>query len=66
MEKRLDELELRYTEQQHLMEDLSSVVYRQQQEIDALKSEVNLLKQKLGESDPGLVDASRTDLPPHY
>ena len=66
MERRLAELELRYTEQQQLVEDLSAVVYRQQREIDALKAELNLIKQRLGESDPGIVDASRVDKPPHY
>ena len=66
MEKRIAELELRYTEQQHLVEELSSEVYRQQREIDLLKSELNLLKQKLGEVDPGIVDAGRVDRPPHY
>lgn len=65
-DRRLDELELRYTEQQNLIEELSQVMYRQQRELDALKFELTQLKQKVGEFDPGLVDASRTEKPPHY
>ncbi|MFO0596913.1 MAG: SlyX family protein [Myxococcaceae bacterium] len=45
--------------------ELSDVVWRQQQELDALKEVVRGLKDKLS-GDPGLVDASRHDRPPHY
>jgi SlyX protein len=64
-ESRLIELELRYMQQAELLQQLSNVLYAQQQAMDALKAEVDLLKRKL-EGDPGLVDARQQERPPHY
>lgn len=64
-ESRLIELELRYMQQSELLQQLSDVLYAQQQALDALRAEVDLLKRKL-EGDPGLVDARQQERPPHY
>jgi SlyX protein len=64
-ESRFIELELRYMQQAELLQQLSDALYAQQQELGALKGEVDLLKRKL-EGDPGLVDAKQQDRPPHY
>ena len=57
MEERITELELRFTEQERLLQELSGVVYAQQ---------VALLEKKL-QAEPGLVDPSADkDPPPHY
>jgi SlyX protein len=64
-ESRFIELELRYMQQSELLQQLSDVLYAQQQQLDALKGEVDLLKRKL-EGDPGLVDAKQQERPPHY
>ncbi|MBN1207226.1 MAG: SlyX family protein [Myxococcaceae bacterium] len=64
-ESRLIELELRYMQQAELLQQLSDVLYAQQQAMDALKAEVDLLKRKL-EGEPGLVDARQQERPPHY
>ena len=64
-ESRFMELELRYMQQAELLQQLSDVLYTQQKALDALKSEVDLLKRKL-EGDPGLVDARQQERPPHY
>ena len=64
-ESRLVELEVRYMEQQELLQQLSEVLYAQQRELDALKTEVAFLKKKL-EADPGLVDSKQQERPPHY
>ncbi len=64
-ESRLMELELRYMQQAELLQQLSDVLYTQQKDLDALKSEVELLKSKLA-GDPGLVDAKQHERPPHY
>ena len=64
-EPRFIELELRYMQQAELLQQLSDVLYAQQQELNALKAEVDLLKRKL-EGDPGLVDAKQQERPPHY
>ena len=62
---RLTELEIRFTQQQELLQELSEVLYAQQRELDALRLEVGQLKKKL-EGDPGLVDARQQERPPHY
>ena len=62
---RLTALEIRFTQQQELLQELSEVLYAQQRELDALRLEVGQLKKKL-EGDPGLVDARQQERPPHY
>jgi len=62
---RLTELEIRFTQQQELLQELSGVLYAQQRELDLLRLEVSALKKKL-EGDPGLVDARQQERPPHY
>jgi SlyX protein len=64
-EARFIELELRYMQQAELLQQLSDVMYAQQQELEALRAEVDLLKRKL-EGEPGLVDAKQQERPPHY
>lgn len=64
-ESRLVELELRYMQQQELLQQLSDVLYAQQRELDTLRAEVEYLKKKV-EGEPGLVDARQQEKPPHY
>jgi SlyX protein len=64
-DKRLVELEIRYTQQQELLQELSDVLYQQGRTIDALRLEVDRLKRKM-EAEPGLVDARQQERPPHY
>ena len=64
-ESRLDELEARYAQLEHTLSELSDVVWRQQRELDLLQEQLGQLKAKLA-TDPGLVDATRQDKPPHY
>jgi SlyX protein len=64
-ESRIVELELRYMQQQELLQQLNEVMYAQQRELDALRAEVESLKKKL-EGEPGLVDARQQEKPPHY
>lgn len=64
---RVAELELRFTEQQRLLQDLSDVAYGQQNAIDLLAAEVSVLKRKLDAGgEIGLVDANAQEKPPHY
>ena len=60
-DERLIELELRYTEQQALLQELSDVVYRQQRELDALRAELLSLRASQPTEEPGPVEK-----PPHY
>ncbi|HYO68497.1 MAG TPA: SlyX family protein [Archangium sp.] len=64
-ESRIVELELRYMQQQELLQELSGVLYAQQREVDLLRAEVDQLKKKL-QGEPGLVDARQHEKPPHY
>ncbi|CAM3165340.1 SlyX family protein [Corallococcus sp. ZKHCc1 1396] len=64
-DKRLVELEIRYTQQQELLQELSDVLYQQGRVIDTLRVELDRLKLKL-EAEPGLVDARQQERPPHY
>jgi len=66
MEDRITELELRFTEQERLLQELSGVLFAQQRELDALRAQVAHLEKKVG-AEPGLVDpAADRDPPPHY
>lgn len=66
MEERITELELRFTEQERLLQELSGVLFAQQRELDALRAQVVQLEKKL-QAEPGLVDPSGdNDPPPHY
>jgi uncharacterized coiled-coil protein SlyX len=62
---RLEELEVRYSHLEKAQADLSEVVWRQQRELDELRELVRGLSERL-RGDPGLVEASRVDRPPHY
>ena len=65
MEKRIIELELRFTEQQQLLGELSDVLYAQGKALERLEAEVAVLREKLA-GEPGLVEATVTERPPHY
>jgi SlyX protein len=66
MEERITELELRVTEQERLLQELSAVLFAQQRELEALRAQVARLEKKL-QAEPGLVDPSGDkDPPPHY
>ena len=66
-EQRLMDLEIKASFNEDLVEQLNQVVFRQQQQIDALMREVAQLRQQLPE--PGAGGAPRNphdELPPHY
>ena len=65
MEERIIELELRFTEQQALLGELSDVLYAQGKALERLEAEVTALREKLA-AEPGLVDATDVERPPHY
>jgi SlyX protein len=65
MEERIAELELRYTEQQRMLQELSDVVYAQTRLVERLELEVAALREKVA-AEPGLVDPTVDELPPHY
>lgn len=64
-DQRLEALEVRSAHLEKLVGELSEVLWAQQRQLDHLQETVRRLKDRL-ESEPGLVDPSRADLPPHY
>lgn len=62
MEERLIELEVRSSEQQRLLEDLSAVLHAQQQELDKLRLEVAALRSRVVD-EPSVGPAEK---PPHF
>jgi len=65
-EQRLTELEIKASFNEDLVEQLNQVVFRQQQQIDALVREVSQLRLQLPEPDAGGARNPRDELPPHY
>ncbi len=65
MEDRLVELELRFTEQHALLEELSGVVWQQQRQIDALRAEVDAVKKRVAAVEE-LPTIGAAEKPPHY
>ena len=66
MEERIVEVELRFTEQQRLLQELSDVVYAQARSLDRLEHELAAMGQKVAAMEPGLVDANLVARPPHF
>lgn len=62
---RLTTLEERYAHLEKLVTELNEVIYRQQRELDVLQQQVAQLKDKVS-GDPGIVDPSQQERPPHY
>lgn len=62
-EERITELELRYTLQQDLLQQLSDVVLRHQQELDRLRRELDLLRTSRDEAP---IPLNAEEPPPHY
>ena len=65
LEARVNELELRFTEQQHLLQTLNEVVYDQSRTIDRLGAELGRVRERLS-AEPGLLEAQADERPPHY
>lgn len=63
MEDRLQELEIRYTLQQDLVQELSDIIARHDREIARLRAELDELRTKRG-GEP--LDFDPDEKPPHY
>jgi len=67
MSDQLIDFEIQLTHQQHQLEELNELVYRQQQEIDVLSIELRQIKEQLQIAIPSLVrESGEEDPPPHY
>lgn len=62
MEERIVNLEIKLAHQDVLLEQLNQVIYEQQKTIDALRSQVKILIEKMASQD---IHANN-EKPPHY
>lgn len=67
-DRRLNELEIKASFSEDLIDHLNAALVRQQQQIDALLTEVRHLRAQLPAADAGggSFRSLRDDIPPHY
>lgn len=65
-DQRLTELEIKASYSDDLLEQLNLIIYRQQQQIDALVHEMQQVRQQQSDSSGGAPRNLRDELPPHY
>lgn len=66
MESRITDLEIKLSFSEDLLEELNRIVYRQQQQIEALQQEMRALRQQMQSTSPGEQRSLRDEIPPHY
>jgi SlyX protein len=66
MDARINELEVKLSFAEDLLEQLNLTVFRQQQQIEGLRREMRALRQQMMESLPAEQRSLRDEIPPHY
>ncbi|MBI5255939.1 MAG: SlyX family protein [Burkholderiales bacterium] len=66
IEHRLTELEIKASFQEDTLDQLNTIVVRQQQQIEWLMRELHALKSRPAAADLPAVRSLRDELPPHY
>ena len=67
MEQRINELELRYMEQEHTIQELNDIVCRHELMLEQLRRDFATLKEQLLAMSPSISgDTSQDEPPPHY
>ena len=66
VDRRLTELEIKASYADDSLDQLSQIVYRQQQQIDRLERELAQLRQQQPEAGGPVFRSLRDELPPHY
>jgi SlyX protein len=66
MEARITELEIKISYAEDMIDELNRVVYRQQQQIDLLITQIATLRDQVQAAAPGEQRSLRDELPPHY
>jgi SlyX protein len=64
--RRLNELEIKASYMEDLLDELNLTIYRQQQRIDSLAEQVTQLRQQAPEQGGGATRNPQDELPPHY
>jgi SlyX protein len=66
LEKRLADIEVKLSFAENLVDELNGVVYRQQQQIDALQQALLRLREQVEANTPAEPRNLRDEVPPHY
>jgi SlyX protein len=66
MDTRLNEVEVKLSFAEDLLETLNATVYRQQQQIDLLQQQVRALREQIMATAPTDSRTLREEIPPHY
>lgn len=66
MEARLTELEIKISFAEDMIDGLNRTVYRQQQQIDRMLTQVETLRDQVQATVPAEQRSLRDELPPHY
>lgn len=67
MESRLTDLEIRLTHQEAALEEMSTVLLKQQSTLEALRGDIAALQRQLRDITPSnIADISEETPPPHY
>jgi SlyX protein len=65
LQRRLDDVEIKLTYAEDLIDELNRTIFRQQQQIDFLAGELRALRDQV-HSMPQEKRSLRDDIPPHY
>ena len=66
VEERLNQLEIKASFAEVLVEQLNQIITRQQQDLDALARQMGQLRAQMPEPGSGTGQGPRDELPPHY
>lgn len=66
MDARINELEVKLSFAEDLLEQLNLTVFRQQQQIEGLQRDMRALRQQMQESMPAEQRSLHDEIPPHY
>lgn len=66
LDKRLIDLEIKFTHQEELLNELNQIVAKQQLYIEKLVEEVKLLRESHSKSEIQGTRSLKDDIPPHY
>ena len=66
MESRLNDLEMKISYTEDMVDELNLTIFRQQQQIDQLIRQVTTLREQVQNAAPAEQLSLRDELPPHY
>jgi len=66
LQRRLEEIEIRYAFQEDLLNQLDEVMKAQANQIDALRRELTTLRDQLKQGPQGEANSLEDEKPPHY